>query len=273
MKNAFFIVGCPNSGKDILIKDLLSKFELEELTFDQAKKYIDKNTLAENVLIKGNAYDYNNIFQIKESLENLYYKIALIYVDIEEDTLYKRDVELTEQKRNKLILSKENLQKFEQDFHNLFVFDNNSPIQYNTNQILNCENFVSYIIDPISYIREKSNARLKDYIYKNFSTDKEIKKDKKPKSFYSHSALKPDGYNEYDIRDSGQSNVVHFGEDIGSPEALMTATGMSFSNIDDYPEKSIGYSSIKKKKTDYPNFNSPAKKNVWKRTRSILFRK
>lgn len=276
MKNAIFIVGCPNSGKDVLIKDICEKFCLEEYTFQQTKKYFEKG-LPENLLIKGNAYESEEIFSLKNSLEEAYYSTSLIYVDIEEDTLYRRNICLDESKRDKFNISKENIQIFEDSFGKFLIFDNNLSLNESYEQFLHCEGFVLSILDPISFIKENVNNKLKDYVYKSFNLDKEEQKKKKPKSFYSHSTLKPDSVTqEYDIRDSGATNIstnsVQYSEDIGSPESLMTSTGMSFSNKDDYPVHSFDYTSVKNKKTSHPNFNSPSEKNVWKRVKTKIFR-
>lgn len=275
MKNAIFIVGCPNSGKDIVIKDICEKFDLQEYTFDQVKKYIEKNKINENFVIKGNAYEIENILEINNLLENKFYKTSMVYVDIEEETIAKRKITLDENKKIKFKQSKENIQKFYEVFESFFMFDNNNSIRENQHQFIECEQFIFSILDNISFIKEKTNKKLKDYVYKNFNLDKEESKKKTPKSFYSQSPLKPDGYNEYDIRASGSSNVIHYGEDIGSPESLMTITGMGFSNRDDIINSPPTVMSTPKK-TDHPRFNSPAEpagKNTWKRTKNVLFRK
>lgn len=277
MKNAIFIVGCPNSGKDILIKDVCEKFCLEEYTFKQAKKYLEKGRLSENILVKGNAYETDEIFSLKEILEERYYTISLIYVDIEEDTLYRRNINIDECKKEKFNTSKNNIQIFEERFDNFLIFDNNLSLNESYEHFVCCENFVFSILDPISFIKEKTNGNIKDYVYKNFNLDKEEKKKKIPKNFYSHSTLKPDSVSpEYDIRTSGSTNIstnsVQYTEDIGSPETLMTSTGMSFSNRDDYPIHNFEYTSVKKKKTSHPNFNSPSEKPVWKRVKQKIFR-
>lgn len=273
MKNAIFIVGCPNSGKDILIKDICENFNLEEYTFQQVKKYKEKNRLSENFIIKGNSYELDEISSLKMMLEEMYYCVSLIHVDIEEETLFKRNVCLDESKKNKFNRSKSNIQVFEENFERFMIFDNNLSLDESHQQFIDCKEFVFHTLDPILYIQERTSKKLKDYIYKNFNSDKEEKKDKKPKNFYSHSTLKPDSVSsEYDIRDSGQSNVIHYSEDIGSPEELMSATGMSFSNKDDYPVHDFNYTSVKKKKTSHPNFNSPSEKPVWKRVKTKIFR-
>ena len=108
------------------------------------------------------------------------------------------------------------------------------------------------------------------------------KNKEKSASFYSDSPLKPDGYNDYDIRNAGQSNVISYSndirsEDIGSPENLTSLTGMSINPPDDYQrlDKITVEPEIKKTK-GFPKFNSPPKqeiqnKRIWKKTKEIVF--
>ena len=273
MKNAIFIIGCPSSGKDVVIKSVCESFALSELTFEQAIKRRNKQGLPEQFVLKGNAHDLSSIISMKEILDRDSYNLSMVYVDVEEETLLKRGISLTESKYTKFCDSKSNIQAFEELFGNFYIFDNNTPLNENQEELIEFNEIIDSILNPIPHIMERVSNNMKDYAYKKFGIDKEQKNKNKPRNFYSHSTIKPDGYNEYDVRMSGQSNVIHYGEDIGSPESLMSLTGMSLPNKDDYPDPQIGYSSIKKKKTDYPRFNSEPNKEVWKRTKTILFRK
>lgn len=278
MNNAIFIIGGPGSGKDVAIRYISEKYSVKEYTIEQLIKSINKHNVENNFIVKGNAYEESKILEIKSILENTHIT-SMIFVDVENsvsrDRLSIRHIS-EDLRKERFKSSKENLWVFEGLFDNFYVFDNNA--EYNTLNVEELESFVERLINPINYITEKHINKAKDYVYNKFMLDKDkIKDDKKKfKSFYSHSTLKPDGYNEYDIRASGQSNVVHNFEDIGSPETLNSLTGMSFSNKDDIDKlDKVEFSPSKDKQKYNKKFNSPAKKNpdeiVWKSTKRIIF--
>lgn len=280
MNNAIFIIGGPGSGKDIAIKYISEKYAIKEYTIEQLRKSIKKNNIEENFILKGNAYEQDKILEVKSILENTH-STSMIFVDVEnivsKERLSIRHIS-EEQRQTRFNTSKENLWVFESLFDKFYIFDNNS--EYDYLNIEELDSFVESMLDPINYLAEKHINKAKDYVYKKFMLDKDkIKDDKKRfKDFYSHSTLKPDGYNEYDIRMAGQSNVVHNFEDIGSPETLNSLTGMSFSNKDDIDKlDKVEFSPAKTKPTMNKKFNSPAKKNpdevVWQSAKRIIFGK
>ncbi len=281
MKNAIFIVGGPGSGKDILIKSFLDTFPVQELTLEQVLLYAKKNKLTETILVKGNAYDINSVLNTKQILENHNYNNIMIFVEVDDETSKARlrsRLNITEETRySKFEMTKTSISIYENIFDNFCVFDNNLDIEYQDNNILQIKEHVHSILYPIESITEKHIGKLKDYVYSRFSLDKDKIQDnkKKYKSFYTDTPIKPSGYNEYDIRTAGQSNVINYSESIDSPADLSSLTGMSINPGQDNPilDKVIVEPQKKKNKLN-PRFNSPSKNesNTWKRAKKLLFK-
>lgn len=279
MKNAIFIVGGPGSGKDILIKHICEN-NMPEYTIEQALKF--KN-ISETCIVKGNAYDLDNILFCKSMLEEHYYNTSLIFVDVEnnisKERLQNRNIQ-EESRYIKFKRSKQNLSIFKETFENVYVFHNNMEIGYLSESIYEVDIFLESILNPISFIKEKSLKKVKDYLYNNFMKDKESKDNNKPKSFYADGPISTSGMNQYDIRNAGQSSVINYNnEDIGSPENLSSLTGMSINPPDDMPklDKFTVEPEFKKPKM-YKKFNSPSKEEIknariWSKSKDIVFGK
>jgi hypothetical protein len=280
MKNAFFIVGGPGSGKDILIKYIREDKNIQEYTTEQILKF---KSFCGNFIVKGNAYDLDNILESKLKLEENNYNVSLLFVDVS-DNISKQRVGnrnmFEESRKTKFEKSKENLDIFSEIFQTSCIFHNNKDIKDLQENIQEIDLFLESVLNPISFIKEKSLRNAKDYVYSNFMKDKETKKDSKLKSFHADGPITPSGMNQYDIRTAGQSNVIHYtNEDIGSPENLSSLTGMSINPPDDMPR--LDKFTIKpefKKPKMYKRFNSPSveelkKSNLWKKSKEIVFGK
>lgn len=126
MNNILFLVGGPGSGKDIIIKNLNENFLLKEYNIEQVK-HID--TLVEDCIISANAYKLDDILSLKESLADN--SISLIYVDVDDAVSKARlaNRNINESVRtDRLIDSKLNLQKFNEDFSDVYYFNNSFNI-------------------------------------------------------------------------------------------------------------------------------------------------
>lgn len=126
MNRAIFLVGGPGSGKDIVIKEALSKFKILEFNTEQVKNVV-KKFFREIVVITGNAYNLNKIKEAKEILENAGYETSMIYVhvsdEVSKERLSKRD--LSEDIRsNRLSESNDNFKVFSEMFNNLYLITN-----------------------------------------------------------------------------------------------------------------------------------------------------
>jgi len=123
MSNILFLIGGPGSGKDLVIKELNALYILKEYNIEQIKQF---TSLAEDCIISANAYKKDQILSIKESLEESH-NISAIYVDVNDDVSKQRltNRNLNESVRiDRLLDSKLNLDVFEEQFTNLFYFDN-----------------------------------------------------------------------------------------------------------------------------------------------------
>lgn len=275
MKNAIFIVGGPGSGKDVLLRYVSEKYSIPEYTIEQLNSKLHKNQVCENFLVKGNAYELDKIVYIKRLVEDNYYNASMIFVDVENDVSLSRmsSRNINEETRfNKFTSSKFNLDIFYELFENFLVFENNS--EFEVGRLSDVEPFIDETFNPIGYMVEKKLNNIKSYVYSKFMSDKD-KERTKPKSWFSNTPIRPDGYSDYDIRTSGSSNVVHYSEDIGSPEENASLTGMSFQNKEDNPtlDKVIVEPANKKNKLN-PKFNSPTKRanesEIWNSAKNII---
>lgn len=280
MKNAVFIVGGPGSGKDILIKHFLENFPVQELTLEQVLSYSKKNKLSETIIVKGNAYDINNIIETKQLLENSNYNTTMIFVDVDNETSQQRlqtRTNITEETRlNKFNITKTSISIYENLFDKFYLFDNTYDIDFQEDQLTQITYNINDILNPVDSITEKHIGKLKDYIYSRFNLDKDKIQDnkKKYKSFYTDTPIKPSGYNEYDIRDAGQSNVINYSESIDSPSNDSAVLGMDVNPGQEHPTlDKVIVEPQKKKNKMFPKFNSPKNENnTWKRTKKILFK-
>lgn len=127
MNRAIFLVGGPGSGKDIVLKEALSNFNIREFNTEQVKNVV-KKFFKEILVITGNAYNYDKIKESKEILESKNYLTSMIYVDVSDDVSRQRLINrgLSEEIRlDRLIDSKINLEKFQELFSEFYYIDNN----------------------------------------------------------------------------------------------------------------------------------------------------
>lgn len=124
MKNAFFLVGGPGSGKDIILKNIFHTQNISEFNIDQIKQSV---FYTENMVVVANAYDIEKIRIVKNLLENLYYKTNLIFVDVSTETSKIRsegrgidDFVISD----KIKTSKQNMEGFQNMFDNFYYFNN-----------------------------------------------------------------------------------------------------------------------------------------------------
>lgn len=133
-----FLIGGPGSGKDILLKTVLQKYNLLELKLEQSIPILTEekqfNFENKNVIISTKANDYSIIASNKILWEHLNFETSMIFVDVDpviskqrlqsrlisEDTLIQ-----------KLHESKINIPKFQNLFDNFILFENNINIEEN----------------------------------------------------------------------------------------------------------------------------------------------
>lgn len=300
MKNAIFLVGGPGSGKDLIIKESLGRYNCKEYNIDQIKNI---TLFEENVVITANAYTSDKINNAKRIFENLNYNTIMIFVDVCNETSKERlsNRNIDENVRvTRLLESKENISKYKGEFNNFYYFDNSYMLESNEiqNQLSilrkqmdievfsnNLELFAEVEIDPI--INKFRNILFEETkgLYNNFKQDKETKKIKKlnAQEIINNIIPKKGMGQTFDTRETGDSNLVHSyqfaKEAIDSPNAADTGLMGGVQNNpqvgDDVPHHYSYQFNQKKNPNRMKNFEKDqdiSKKQLPSRIKKILFK-
>lgn len=126
MKQAIFLIGGPGSGKDIILKEILTNYNIKEFQVEQTKRIV-KKFFKEILVITGNAYSFDKIKESKDLLDSYGYSTSMIYVDVNDETSQIRvsNRYISEEKRiDRLIDSKLNIEKYQDMFEDFYYFDN-----------------------------------------------------------------------------------------------------------------------------------------------------
>lgn len=146
---AIFITGGPGSGKDVVIREVLSHIDITEVNHMQAYNYLaDKKKLFEKsndfrretirnhypLLINAPADNFDKISYIKEELEELGYSTIMVFVNTLDSVSKERNEHLSrmmvESVRHSKWMSSQNNKKIYKDlFENFVLIDNNNSIE------------------------------------------------------------------------------------------------------------------------------------------------
>ena len=300
MKNAIFLVGGPGSGKDLIIKESLNRYNCKEYNIEQIKNI---TLFEQNVIVTANAYTFDKINDAKKLFESLNYNTIMIFVDVCNETSKERlsNRNIDESLRvTRLLESKENINKFKNSFNNFYYFDNSFEI--NSQQIEeqvyilskqmdievfsnNLELFAEVEIDPfINKFRGILFNETKG-LYNNFNQDKETRKEKKTNAQEIINNIIPKkGLGQtFDTRETGDSNLVHTfqfaKEAIDSPNAADTGLMGGVQNNpqigDDIPTHHSYQYKQKTNTSKLKNFEKDqdiSKKQLPTRIKKILFK-
>jgi hypothetical protein len=209
MNKAVFLVGGPGSGKDILLKNTLHKFNLVEFKLEQiipilegSKSYNLNNS---SIVISTNAYDFDSIEYTKKLFENNNYKTCMIFVDVNESTSKERlsnRQNITESVRvKKLKESKSNIKKFYNLFDNFIIYENNYS-DVNSSRLIDVNIFCEFFINFEYNLFEAEELSTK--LIKRYSPKGKMKKNMAD----SQGKLSPMtadniSYQDYPVRDPG----------------------------------------------------------------------
>lgn len=212
MKQAIFLTGGPGSGKDLLIKEVFQHNNYIELNIDQIK---EKKFYTENIVVVSNAFNLDKIQKAKDILENCYYNTSLVFVDVSDKVSRERLVNRNlneEVRKNKLEVSRQNLEEFVTIFENCYYFDNN--FKPASNEIY--EQLV-WINEEIESLSESKLEKFK----------KKIKK-KNSESSYNPLPFPSDGINStYDTRAAGNGDLIrNYQYESLDPQPLEQGIGM-----------------------------------------------
>ena len=145
---AIFVTGVPGSGKDVIIREILSHVDLTEVNHLQAYNYLqDKKRLNERsndyrretlrnhypLIINAPADDIEKISYIKEELENNGYSTLMVFVNTTNTVSKERNEKLSRMmieavRHNRWSLSQNNKSIYKDLFENFIHIDNNHSI-------------------------------------------------------------------------------------------------------------------------------------------------
>ena len=143
-----FVTGGPGSGKDIIIREVLSHIDITEVNHLQAFNYlIDKKRLCEKtndfrretirnhypLIINAPADDADKIAYIKEELESLGYNSLMVFVNTSDEVSKERNEKLSRMmyesvRQSRWSSSQQNKKQFRNIFENFLQIDNNETI-------------------------------------------------------------------------------------------------------------------------------------------------
>ena len=191
-----FLIGGPGSGKDILLKTVLQKYDLIELKLEQSIPILTEekqfNFQNKNVIISTKANDYSTIASNKILWEHLNFETAMIFVDVNTQTSKERlqsRLISEESILEKLQESKNNIPKFETLFDNFILFENNIHIEENV-RIKDVDTFCTRFLHLNNIFESKT---IKAKLLKKYP----LRLDKE-----KHITVSPDNVNQgYDAKD------------------------------------------------------------------------
>jgi hypothetical protein len=144
VSKAIFVTGCPGSGKDVVIREIISQAHITELNHQQVYKFLaDKDNLGKrshdlrlesirkhgSLIINAPADDIDKILYIKEELEELNYDVLMLYVHTSDDISKERNEKLSRSleesvRQDKWLRAESNKEVFESLFENFLQFNN-----------------------------------------------------------------------------------------------------------------------------------------------------
>ena len=164
---AIFVTGGPGSGKDIVIREVITDSRFIELNTIQAFDYLmDKRKLSESskdfrreairnrspLIINGTADNFDRIDTIKEELEELGYATMMVYVDTANEISKQRNEGLKRMvseaiREEKWHNSQINKVKFYNCFEDFNLFDNNDDLEVIEESITDVYDHINNFLD------------------------------------------------------------------------------------------------------------------------------
>jgi len=178
---AIFVIGSPGSGKDVIIRDTISNFNIVEFTSTQIDemlsddsafkraKYEKRNSLLErkSILVTANSFDLWFILT-KSVLESVGYTPHLIFVEanlsVSYDRLHNRNN--LKESLERISIGNNNKSSILELFDSLFVVDNSENLD-----LTESREFISDILSELSFksdltVERVLNVNLRDKLQK-----------------------------------------------------------------------------------------------------------
>lgn len=223
MKQAIFLVGGPGSGKDIILKNIPQFEQYSEYNIEQIKNIVSEH----KIIITANSYSYDRIKSVKDLLESLYYNTSMIYVDVSDNISYQRmsTRNLNEDiRREKLTLSKLNLEEFRQIFSSVHYFNNSFNLK--SSQIkIQLEALEKKIVSCDEKPEDKFKKKLSKVLVQKRMKNGNIKEVP-----WNPLSASKDGFNQtFDTRDAGNGDLMRNYE--AFDPAPMMDSGIGFGSM------------------------------------------
>lgn len=154
VSKAIFVTGCPGSGKDVVIREIISKTHITELNHNQVYNFLaDKDNLSKkshdnrlesvrkhnSLIINAPADDIDKILYIKEELEERNYETLMLYVHTSDEISKERNEKLSRSldesvRQNKWLKAESNKEVFDTLFENFIQFNNIHTLNESVNE-------------------------------------------------------------------------------------------------------------------------------------------
>jgi len=245
MSKAIFVSGGPGSGKDVIIRDVLSETDISELNHLQVYNFLaDKDNMLSKskdyrmesirhrmpLVINAPASDIDKILYIKEELEEFGYTTIMVYTNTSDQVSKERNEKLSRSmnesvRHSRWLKAQENKDVFSDSFDNYIEFNNMGSIEELSEEI------------------QKTHEKINTFLGKNIL--KEFKKKINP-------ALKADGPDDITPDNRSSERVDNIKYD--APKKTKTYTFRTYSEAS---QPHMTYSPPPKE----PNFNKDNDKN------------
>ena len=154
VSKAIFVTGCPGSGKDVVIREIISKTHITELNHNQVYNFLaDKDNFSKkshdmrlesvrrhnSLIINAPADDIDKILYVKEELEEMNYEVMMLYVHTSDDISKERNERLSRSleesvRHNKWLRAESNKEVFQGMFENFIQFNNIHSLNESVNE-------------------------------------------------------------------------------------------------------------------------------------------
>jgi hypothetical protein len=203
MFKAVFVTGGPGSGKDIILREAIAEQKSIEINLLQAFQYLaDKQKLSEKtddyrrnairnrkpLIINGPADKQNEMFWVKEELEELGYDTMMIFVESSDEVSKIRNEKLTKMiaestRKVKWKQAQESKEQYQNSFEQFISLNNSGSLEEIEEDItdiyLKINNFIEVkILNEEAYVWLENHGKLNNIINHSFvEEENHVKKD------------------------------------------------------------------------------------------------
>ena len=203
MFKAIFVTGGPGSGKDVILREAIAESRAVEINSVQAFEYLaDKQKLTERtadyrreairtrkpLIINGPADKQNEMFWIKEELEELGYDTLMVFVETSNETSKERNEKLTKMiaesiRQKKWKEAQTNKELYQNKFEHFIDLNNSGSLEEIEEDITDIYQSINDFIDikilnEEAYLWLENHGKLNNNIHQSFVEEQNyVKKD------------------------------------------------------------------------------------------------